>query len=382
MIRIVADDKIPFLRGVLDGYATVKFMPGKEISSGDVKNADALLIRTRTRCDKSLLEGSSVRFIASATIGFDHIDTDYCKKAGITWTNAPGCNSSSVEQYIVSALLELVSGFHYSLKDKTIGIVGVGNVGSKVARVAKVLGLNVLLNDPPRERAEGSEQFVSIKRIKEEADIISFHTPLNNEGIDKTYHLADHEFFSELSKPVVLINASRGEVVDGNVLSQAIDKGIVMHTVLDVWENEPGIDKGLLEKVQISTAHIAGYSTDGKMNGSLMSVRALSRFFNLGLDTWKPENIPAPDQEKIIVDCSGMDIHGILHEVYNRCYSIMEDDKLLRENPGSFEQLRGNYHVRREATSFCVRLNNNPYEELGQILEMLGFSILELDCFC
>ena len=183
-MKVVADDKIPFLKGVLEPFADVVYLPGKNISNNDLKNADALLVRTRTKCNEALLKGSTIKFIGTATIGFDHIDSDYCGRHQITWTSAPGCNSSSVQQYIGAALLKLQHDRGYILKDKTIGVVGVGNVGSKVAKLAESLGMKVLLNDPPRAMLEGSSGFVSIDRILKESDIISLHVPLNRTGRD------------------------------------------------------------------------------------------------------------------------------------------------------------------------------------------------------
>ncbi len=179
MIKIVADNKIPFLAGALESAARVEYMPGSEISGEQLMDADALITRTRTRCNRELLEGTSVRFIASATIGYDHIDTEYCRQQGIEWTNAPGCNSFSVEQYVVSALLWLAHHRRIDLRTLTLGIIGVGNVGSKVANAARVLGMKVLLNDPPRERQEGSAEYSSLEELKSRADIITLHVPLN-----------------------------------------------------------------------------------------------------------------------------------------------------------------------------------------------------------
>ena len=381
-IRIVADDKIPFLKGVLEDVAEVRYLPGSKIDQAAVHQADALIIRTRTHADKRLLSASSVKFIATATIGFDHIDTGYCENQGIYWTNAPGCNSSSVEQYIVSALLAMAEKHGFLLKDKTLGIVGVGNVGSKVAHVAKALGMSVLLNDPPRERIEGRGEFSSLNMIKDQADIITFHVPLNKGGIDNTFHLAERNFFSELKKKMILINTSRGEVVEGSALKEALKAGRLKDAVLDVWENEPGPDPKLLELTGIATPHIAGYSVDGKANGTRMSVRALSEFFNLGLENWEPGGLPLPEIPNIVIDCGGMSEQEIIGEVYRYAYDIMADDEALRFNISRFEELRGNYPVRREPLAFTLRLNNNAWENLKFVFSSLGFSLLEPDCFC
>lgn len=382
MIRIIADNKIPFLKGALEDVADISYYPGSEITGNKILNADALIIRTRTRCDESLLKGSRVKMIATATIGFDHIDTEYCKSRNINWTNAPGCNSSSVEQYVTSALLELAVNHGYNFEGKTIGIVGAGNVGTKVARIARLLGMEVLLNDPPRARKEGGDGFVSLEELKSRSDIISFHVPLLTEGVDRTLWMADRDFFNSIKQSIILINTSRGEVVQGKALKEAINSDKVKYSVIDVWENEPLPDPDLIQLVSIATPHIAGYSTDGKVNGTTMSVHAISRFFGLGKEDWKPVDVPGPENHSLVVDCTGLKKEEILLEVYSKIYDINTDDRDLRNDPGKFEELRGNYRLRREAPYYSVRLNNNPFEELAEILEGLGFSVLELDCFC
>jgi erythronate-4-phosphate dehydrogenase len=381
-IRIIADDKIPFLRGSLEKVANIVYMPGGKIGANDVKTADALVIRTRTQCNASLLDGSSVKFIATATIGYDHIDTDYCRKNNIFWTNAPGCNSSSVEQYFISAMLSLAVKEKLNLSAMCLGVIGVGNVGSKVARVAEALGMKVLLNDPPRAFAEGLAGFESLEKIKNEADIISFHVPLNFEGPFKTAGMADRSFFENMKKKVILINSSRGEVINEKDLSQAMQKSLFKAVVLDVWNNEPHIFTELMNEVSIVSPHIAGYSTDGKANGTLMSVQSLSRFFKLGLDSWMPEDVPLPENTRITVDCTGKSELEILHEVYTQTYDILVDDAALRADVNGFEDQRGKYRLRREPAAYTVKLINNSWAGVEEKLEKLGFSVIAPNCFC
>jgi erythronate-4-phosphate dehydrogenase len=378
-IKIVADNKIPFLKGVLDQVADMVYLPGKEISAEDVREADALITRTRTCCDASLLDGSDVKYIATATIGYDHIDTQYCDQQGITWTNAPGCNSSSVEQYILSVLLNLAGRDGYDLKGRTIGIIGVGHVGSKVEKAARALGMRVLLNDPPRARKEGPHAFVDLEYILQEADIITLHVPFNLSGEDKTYHLAGHDFFGQLAKKALIINSSRGEVVDSGALKAALQDQKLAGAVLDVWEEEPGIDLELLDLARIATTHIAGYSADGKAKGTSMSVQAVSRFFSLGFDDWYPGMIPAPDHPEITLDGTGMDLQEMLIEVVNQAYNVLEDDRRLRESPERFEELRGTYPIRREPEAFQVKIINDQ-AGAGTVLEKLGFQVMSDFC--
>lgn len=381
-IRIIADDKIPFLKGALESVADIRYMPGSAITNAELKNTDALIIRTRTKCNAALLKGTPVKFIATATIGFDHIDTDFCSQQSIVWTNAPGCNSSSVEQYIVSALLCLAREHSIDLGKTCMGIIGVGNVGSKVANAATALGMKVLLNDPPRALKEGLEGFDSLEKIKKEADIISFHVPLIEEGVFRTRNLADGNFFKGLKNDCILMNTSRGEVVNDNDLSAHINSKGFKAIVLDVWNNEPAVNPELLKKIYLATPHIAGYSTDGKANGTSMSVQAISRFFGLGVDNWVPGNVPLPESSQIIVDCSGKTEIEILHELYSETYDIRQDDALLKADISKFEDLRGNYRLRREPGAYEVKLLNNSWAGLEEKIGKLGFSVLAPNCFC
>jgi len=378
-LKIVADENIPFLRSVLDNRCQLVYMPGSHITANDLVETDALLTRSRTRCNEELLRGSRVSFIATATIGYDHIDTAYCDRAGIIWTNAPGCNSASVAQYLLSVLVHLADNNKLDLAQQTLGIIGVGHVGSKVAAIAENLGMKVLLNDPPRERSEGQGKFVSLDEILAGSDIITLHVPLTKDGQDKTFHLVDDDFISGLQKKPALINSSRGEVADTQVLKRAIRNGKIQAPVLDVWENEPGIDLELMAMAEIATPHIAGYSLDGKANGTSMSVRALSNHFKLGLDNWYPSDIQEPDQPEIIIEGSGLKRSEILKGVVSHSYDIMRDDAALRAEPDKFEELRGTYPDRREPGSYIVRILNDAVGA-DQLLDNLGFQVLSDFC--
>lgn len=340
-MKVIVDDKIPYIREALTALVDEPiFLPAPKIDKTQVKDADALIIRTRTRCNEDLLMGSKVKFIATATIGYDHIDTDYCTKAGITWTNAPGCNASSVAQYVHACLLLLQRENGFTLKGKFIGIVGGGNVGRKVAKVAEQLGMEVLLNDPPRQAAEGDEGFASLQQIAEVCDVITFHTPLNKTGEYKTFHLADETFFRQLKKNPILINTSRGEVVDTQALLDALNKGLIADAIIDVWEGEPNIDTFLLNKVFVGTPHIAGYSADGKANATRMSLDALCRHFCIKGDYQINPPMPIDSQGKAD---------------YLQIYNPMSDSAALKKHPEQFEQLRGNYPVRREPDAYGLK---------------------------
>ena len=271
-MKIIADKNIPFLKGIAEHFGEVEYLAGSDFTQASIKDADTLIVRTVTRFDEPILKDTNVKLICSATIGYDHIDTKYCDEHGIAWTNAPGCNSGSVQQYIVSSLIVLARKKGFDLKDKTIGIIGVGNVGTKVAKACRILGMKVLLNDPPRQHAGDNEDFVPLAEIKQEADIITFHTPLTKDGIYKTYHLADQDFFSSLGKKPVIINSARGGIINTQAIKEAISTGKISGAVIDCWENEPVIDIEYMNLADIATPHIAGYSADGKANATRMSL--------------------------------------------------------------------------------------------------------------
>ncbi len=373
-MKIVVDKNIPFIHGVLEPHAEVIYLPGSQITRADVMDADALIVRTRTQCDAALLEGTSVRFIATATIGHDHIDADFCAAHNIAWTNAAGCNSSSVHQYIACALTHLAVKLNFSLSSRTVGIVGVGNVGTKVASLCRALGMRVLLNDPPRARAEGSSDFVPFETLVKQSDIITFHVPLNDGGEDNTFHLADARFFSMVTPAQILINSSRGEVVDTKLLSETIRRGGLAACVIDVWEKEPNIDINLLNRIDIGTPHIAGYSADGKAHGTAMSVNAVSAFFNLGIPQWFPDTVPAPAQPLITIDCEHLTRQDVVRRAVRHTYDICADDERLRHSPSTFEKQRAEYPLRREFSSYTVELLH-ANSSMESSLQALGFTI-------
>lgn len=377
-IRIVIDNKIPFLKGVLEPFAEVEYLSPENIVRATVKNADALLVRTRTKCDSNLLDGSSVKFIGTATIGFDHINTNYCDSHNIKWVNAPGCNSTSVMQYMASTLVTLAENKNLNLSDMSIGIIGVGNVGSKIARLAKAFGMKAFLNDPPRARLEGDENFVELDELISQSDIITFHVPLNKDGRDNTFHLADEFFFEKLGCKKIIINTSRGEVIKTSELKRSIKDENIKACALDVWENEPDIDRELLSLVDIGTPHIAGYSADGKANGTSVCLRALASFFDFKVDPkWYPSDIPQPARStKIEIDCNVKSDQKILAEAIIHTYNIREDDKILRKSIETFESQRGNYPVRREFAFYNIELKNSRKEIRDSLIE-LGFNVLQ-----
>jgi erythronate-4-phosphate dehydrogenase len=373
-MKIIIDDKIPYIKGALEPFASVVYISGKETTAEIAKNADAIITRTRTICNEKLLKGSSVKLIATATIGYDHIDTEYCEKEGIEWTNSPGCNSWSVAQYIMAALHFLVREEKLALSEMTIGVIGAGMVGSKVARLCEILGMKVLVNDPPRQRIEGNNGFVSLETIANEANIITIHTPLTYENKDKTYHLIDSNFLASIAKPVYLINSARGEVMDTVAVKLAIKNGKIIKAIIDCWEDEPKIDLELLGKALITTPHIAGYSRDGKANGTMMTVQAVSRKFGLGIDNWQCSGVELPSINTIELNGDGKSVQEIIGEAILFTYPIWEDSERLKASPETFEKQRGDYPVRREFNSYTIKPRNVPSSALDQ-LSKLGFRV-------
>lgn len=375
-MKIVADDKIPFLKGVLEPYADVIYIPGDRISNASLASADALLTRSITSCNEPLLNNTPVRFIGTATIGDDHFDKNYLDAQGIQWSTAKGCNADAVTQYIIAALLSMAEKLKITLADSTLGIIGVGSIGSRVKRAAEVLGMQVLCNDPPRERSEGPDAFIPLSEIQLASDFLSLHVPLTFEGVDKTFQLVDKLFLNGFAKSIVMINTSRGGVVDPEALMPSICESKTRGMVLDVWENEPNVDADLVSRADIATPHIAGYSLEGKAMGTAMTIRALSRFFNLGLDSWYPEVEML--RSELEFDCAGLTDQQVLSRVIQRVYPIQEDSDLLKNSPAGFEDLRRNYTFRRENTAYVLNLENCN-SKVSKQLNGLGFPINKLN---
>lgn len=341
-MKVIVDDKIPFIREAIEQIADqVVYRKGSEISAADVADADALIVRTRTRCDRKLLEGSRVQYIATATIGFDHLDTEYLKEKGIAWNNCPGCNASSVGQYVRSCLILLAHAGKIRLNHCTMGIVGAGHVGKAVSQAVSSLGVRILYNDPPLEES-GTDNlhFAPLSRLQQECDIISFHTPLVRDEKYPTYHLADRAFLEGLKKQCILFNTSRGPVVDNQALLEALEEKKVQDAVIDTWENEPDINRQLLQRVFIGTPHIAGYSADGKANATRMALENLCRFFGLPFH-YRIDPPELPEDRR-------PDPHASAEDQMLQLYNPQTDSALLKTHPERFEELRGNYPLRRE----------------------------------
>ena len=380
-MKIIADANIPFVAECFSSVGQVEIVGGREITRSVVAGADVLLVRSITQVGADLLGGSKVRFVGTATIGFDHVDIDFLRRENIGFASAPGSNANSAAEYVIGGLFEVGQRREIELQGKSIGIIGVGNVGGRLAKKCAALGMEVRLNDPPLARQSGDSKYRPIEELFE-CDFITLHTPLTFEGIDKTYHLADEKFFESLKSGCVFINASRGGVVDSGALRAAIESGRLGAVVLDVWENEPNIDVELLEMVDIGTPHIAGYSLDGKMAGMIMIYEAACEYFGVEGKFGAEDFLPEPAVGNLIVDGSSGGEQDVAAGAVREVYDIVEDDAGLRrvadepeEKRGAFfDELRKNYPVRREFQNTKVVLINGS-ESLAGKLEGIGFEV-------
>lgn len=330
-MKIVIDSAIPFIKGVFEPYSEVFYLEGREITHSDVRDADALIIRTRTRCDESLLSGSRVRHIATATIGYDHIDMEYCQQNDIRVTTAQGCNARGVLQWVAASLSLLSQREGWTPRRRTLGVVGVGNVGRLIREYALAWGFRVVCCDPPRAEREGLTEAVSFEELLPKVDIVSFHTPLN----DSTYHMLNDRTIGLLKPTAAIINTSRGEVIDSAAVG-----GEHNHPLLfDVWEREPNIDPQLLDRALVSTPHIAGYSLQGKANGTMIVVREIARYFDLPLMDWYPDVEP---------NLGAMIKWEQMQRTMREHLDIEAESRVLKSRAEEFESLRNNYNYRKE----------------------------------
>ncbi|MEI6562710.1 MAG: 4-phosphoerythronate dehydrogenase PdxB [bacterium] len=395
-MKIICATNMPFAMEAFSTLGETRILEGRHITAADVRETDILALRSTTKVNRSLLEGSSVRFVGTATIGTDHLDIPYFDKAGIAWCFAPGCNANSVSEYVTAALLYLACKHGFTLEGKTIGVVGVGNVGRRVVQKARALGMRVLMNDPPRERTESRIQdpesrienggaddcFVSLDQVLAEADIITVHVPLTKDGPDKTVHLADAAFFGKAKKGLIFLNAARGPVVDSAALLAALDNGQVSHVILDTWEGEPNYRTDLMARVDIATPHIAGHSFEGKVMGTVMVYREVCKFLGVSA-TWSHEPLmPPPLVPKVKVDIAGRDDQSVLREVVRQVYDLEGDDRRFRESAvadekarmKNFDRLRSDYPERREFQYTTVELSGGT-TDLQRAFKKLGFNL-------
>jgi erythronate-4-phosphate dehydrogenase len=380
-MRIIADENIPFVAECFSSIGAVEVVGGREITPGVVADADILLVRSVTRVGADLLGESSVRFVGTATIGFDHIDIEYLSRKNIGFASAPGSNANSAAEYVIAALLNVGQKHNLDLQGKSIGVIGAGNVGGRVAKKCAALGMKVYLNDPPLQRQTGDAKYLPLKELFD-CDFITLHTPLTFDGLDKTFHLADEKFFKSLKGGCVFFNTSRGGVVDSSALKAAIKAGRLKAVVLDVWENEPNIDVELLKMVDIGTPHIAGYSLDGKVAGMIMIYKSACEHFGVEAKFDIESFLPEPTVPELEINPNKGSEQDVLLSTVERIYDIKEDDFRLRqildkqaqERGKFFSRLRKNYPVRREFHNTRVILER-VCEAVAEKLAGIGFRV-------
>lgn len=371
-VKILVDENMPYARELFSRLGEVKPVPGRPIPEDELADAQALMVRSVTKVNASLLSGTAVKFVGTATAGTDHVDQAWLGEAGIGFSAAPGCNAIAVVEYVFSALLMLAERDGFVLKDRTVGIVGVGNVGSRLQARLEAWGVRTLLCDPPRADRGDAGDFRPLEELVRETDILTFHTPLFKEGPYKTLHLVDDALIGALKPGAILINACRGRVVDNAALLTRLEAGQDLSVVLDVWEPEPDLNVELLKRVDIGTPHIAGYTLEGKARGTTQVFEAFSAFIGhrqqVALDTL----LPAPEFGRIT-------LHGPLDQptlkrVAHLVYDVRRDDAPLRKVagiPGEFDKLRKNYLERREWSSLYIQCDD---AEAASLLHKLGFT--------
>ena len=379
-MRLLADENIPLLDPFFAAFGDIRRQAGRAIDRAAVMDTDALLVRSVTRVDRALLEGSAVKFVGTCTIGTDHLDLDWFAEAGIAWSSAPGCNARGVVDYVLGALFALAERRGVDLAQRTYGVVGAGQVGGRLVEVLRGLGWNVLVCDPPRQAREGGD-FVSLEEILARCDAISLHTPLTREGADATWHLLDGERLQSLRPGCWLINASRGAVVDNAALKAHLQGGADLEVVLDVWEGEPQADAELAALCLLATPHIAGYSLDGKLRGTEQIYRAFCAWQGVAPTVALEQLLPPAWLSELSLH-EQADPAWALATVCRAVYDPRSDDAAFRRSLSGdaearrtgFDALRKHYPPRRELPGLAVRLPAGA-ESLRRQLAALGVSL-------
>ena len=374
---IVADENIPLIEAFFASFGEIRRLPGRQITRADVHDADVLLVRSVTRVDRELLEGSAVRFVGTCTIGTDHLALDYFEQAGIQWASAPGCNARGVVDYVLGSLLTLAEIEGVDLKQRTYGVIGAGEVGGRLVNVLRALGWNVKVCDPRRQAAEGGD-YVTLEQIIEQCDVLSLHTPLIKSGNDATWHLLDAQRLNQLKPGTWLINASRGPVVDNAALRQVLTEREDLQAVLDVWEGEPQVDVELAELCVLATPHIAGYSLDGKQRGTAQIYQALCDALGQTPEVHLADLLPAPWLAKVELSANS-DLDWALAMLCRGVYDPRRDDAEFRrslvgtveQQKLAFDALRKHYPVRREIEGLAVHIQGEN-EALTSMVTALG----------
>ncbi|MCK4564887.1 MAG: 4-phosphoerythronate dehydrogenase [Verrucomicrobia bacterium] len=379
-MKIICAETVLLGKTAFEKAGKTVVIPDREITRDDLLDADALIVRSKTRINRELLHGTPVQFTGTATAGADHIDAAYLGQRGIYWCASPGCNANSVSEYLVAALLTLRARHGFDLEGKTIGVIGCGNVGSRVVKKCEALGMKVLRNDPPLAATSTDPDFQPLETVLAESDIVTLHVPLVKDGPWPTDRMADYRFFEQLKPGAIFINAARGSVCDYDALLDAKQGGAVSHMVVDVWSPEPAFRTDLLKMADIASPHIAGHSYEGKLNGTIACYNELCNFFEIPKILNIVSSLPEPDVPTFEIDCTGRDEEDVLHEIIKQVYDIETDDLLIREaavhdeidRARNFDALRKTYRVRREFMNTKVDAQNAS-DSLRRKIKAMGF---------
>ncbi|SNB79364.1 MULTISPECIES: 4-phosphoerythronate dehydrogenase PdxB [unclassified Pseudomonas] len=374
---IVADENIPLLDAFFQGFGEIRRYPGRSLDAASVREADILLVRSVTKVDRHLLEGSRVQFVGTCTIGTDHLDLDYFDQVGIRWSSAPGCNARGVVDYVLGSLLTLADLEGASLPERVYGVVGAGQVGGRLVSVLRALGWKVMVCDPLRQAAEGGD-YVELDTLLQACDVISLHTPLERGGQYPTWHLLGPAELAKLRPGAWLINASRGAVVDNGALRALLQQRDDLHAVLDVWEGEPQVDLQLADLCTVATPHIAGYSLDGRQRGTAQIYRALCQHLGVNEVIQLADLLPRPPVAQIELDAE-VDLQWALAMLCRAVYDPRRDDADFRrslsedvqQQRAAFDALRKHYPPRREIEGLSVRIRGSS-PELARLISALG----------
>ena len=373
-MKIIADENIPHAREAFAALGEVSTLPGRNMQASDLVDCECLLVRSITRVNADLLDGTAVRFVASATIGTDHIDLDYLAQNNIAFANAPGCNAESASEYMINALFALADKRQFDPFKLTAGIIGHGNVGSRVKNKLDALGINTLVNDPPLQQAgDDSLNYVSLQTILHECDFITCHVPLTTQGEHATKHLLDSDRLQELTRGCVLFNAARGPVIDNRALSQLLQQRSDLTVFLDTWEGEPAIDQDLLLQVDLATPHIAGYSVEGKLRGTQMILQAACQHFCIGSEWSMQDHLP--DIQTLTFNAQTDSVFW--PTLFKEHFDVFEDHQRLCASASlppahaasEFDLLRKNYPKRYEYNRFRIppQINSRLAAQAAQL---------------
>ena len=386
-VQLVVDEEIPFAREAFSHLGTVTLLPGRAMTRETLREARTLIVRSVTKVDAALLTGTTVQFVGTATTGVEHIDREYLAARNIGFTAALGCNAHAVAEYVLTALLVTAQVKGLVLGGKTLGIIGVGRIGGLVAAKAPALGMRTLLHDPPLARATGDRRYRPFSEILQ-ADFITLHVPLTLDGPEATFHLIGTDELARMAPSSVLINTARGEVVDNAALLEALTKGTIGGAVMDVWEGEPSIDWDLLNHVTLGTPHVAGYSSDGKINATMMLYHACCRFWGIK-PTWTPPpdlhaSLASGNVPHVSFDATGKDFQSLAHEMITTLYDLPADHARMRDmlavpeplRPQAFDRLRRDYPYRREFAVSPIPVKGGDHNLFAR-LQTLGIHVNE-----